>query len=135
VQNYPEGWLLLFCSNRITTYWCRNNRKNISWNRKGHGISCRNICIKYKAKKSYRSSYYEDGLRRCTECEVFIRWNNNSRCPCCGTTLRIKTHDAKVRRKLRGTKKFVYWATDTRQEYRIRCIPKRRMFRFTRFFI
>jgi uncharacterized paraquat-inducible protein A len=79
-------------------------------------MSCRNICVEYKAKKkSYHSSYYKEGLRRCTECEVFIRPNNNSnsnnrsntRCPCCGTTLRINTHDAKVRRKLSKTRKFI----------------------------
>ena len=38
-------------------------------------MSCRNICIELKAKKSFRTSYYEDGLRRCTECEIFMRWN------------------------------------------------------------
>ena len=73
-------------------------------------MSCRNICIEYKAKKkSYNSSYYKEGLRRCTECEVFIRWNNNNstRCPCCGTILRMNTHNAKVRRKLSKTRKFI----------------------------
>jgi hypothetical protein len=98
-------------------------------------MSCRNICVEYKAKKkSYHSSYYKEGLRRCTECEVFIRPNNasnsnnrctecevfirpnnasnsnnrsNTRCPCCGTTLRMNTHDAKVRRKLSKTRKFI----------------------------
>ena len=69
-------------------------------------MSCRNICIELKAKKSFRTSYYEDGLRRCTECEIFMRWNG-MRCPCCGAALRIKSHDAKVRRKLSKTRKFV----------------------------
>jgi hypothetical protein len=63
-------------------------------------MSCRNICIDYRVKKSYHSSYYEDGLKRCTQCEVFIRWNS-TRCPYCGVSLRIKSHDAKVRKKLK----------------------------------
>ena len=63
-------------------------------------MSCRNICLEYKAKKSFHDSFYVIGVRRCTECEVFIRWNNGSRCPCCGTALRIKTHDSKLRRRL-----------------------------------
>lgn len=63
-------------------------------------MSCKNICIEYRVKKSYQSSYYEDGLKRCTQCEVFIRCNS-TRCPCCGVSLRIKSHDAKVRRKLK----------------------------------
>jgi rRNA maturation endonuclease Nob1 len=70
-------------------------------------MSCRNICIEYKAKKSFHASFYENGVRRCTECEVFIRWDNGSRCPCCGTALRIKTHDAKLRRKLLSKTKLV----------------------------
>jgi rRNA maturation endonuclease Nob1 len=63
-------------------------------------MSCKNICIDYIAKKSYQSSYYEDGLKRCTQCEVFIRWNK-TRCPCCGVSLRIKARDARIRRKLK----------------------------------
>jgi rRNA maturation endonuclease Nob1 len=70
-------------------------------------MSCRNICIGYKAKKSFHASFYENGVRRCTECEVFIKWNNGSRCPCCGTVLRIKTHDAKLRRRLLNKKKYI----------------------------
>jgi rRNA maturation endonuclease Nob1 len=61
--------------------------------------------MEYRVKKSYQSSYYEDGLKRCTQCEVFMKWNN-TRCPCCGVTLRIKAHDAKVRSKTK-TQKFI----------------------------
>ena len=39
-------------------------------------MSSKNICIEYRVKKSYQSSYYEDGLKRCTQCEVFIRGNS-----------------------------------------------------------
>jgi rRNA maturation endonuclease Nob1 len=66
-------------------------------------MSCKNICVEYKAKKSYHTTYYGDGVRRCTECEVFIRWNK-TRCPCCGTSLRLKTHDSKLRRRLLSKK-------------------------------
>jgi hypothetical protein len=69
-------------------------------------MSCKNICIEYKAKKSYHATYYENGVRRCTECEVFIRWNK-IRCPCCGTCLRIRTHDAKLRRRLLRKTKLI----------------------------
>jgi hypothetical protein len=63
-------------------------------------MSCKNICPEYRVKKSYQSSYYEDGLKRCTQCEIFIRCTS-TRCPCCGVSLRIKAHDAKVRKKLK----------------------------------
>lgn len=63
-------------------------------------MSCKNICIEYRVKKSCQSGYYEDGLKWCSYCEVFIRCSS-ARCPCCGVSLRIKSHDAKVRRKLK----------------------------------
>ena len=58
---------------------------------------CKNICTAYRAKEGHRGSYYKNGYKRCTDCEVFIEWNG-LRSPCRGR-LRIKTHDAKVRRK------------------------------------
>ena len=61
-------------------------------------MSCRNICTIYRAKKTYHGSYYKYGYKRCTDCEIFIKWNG-PRCPCCREFLRIKTHDAKTRKK------------------------------------
>jgi hypothetical protein len=60
-------------------------------------MSCRNICYTYRVKKSHQGSYHKDGLRRCTECEIFMRCNG-TRCPCCNASLRTKTHDTKIRR-------------------------------------
>ncbi|PWU80089.1 MAG: hypothetical protein DLM72_13820 [Candidatus Nitrosopolaris wilkensis] len=61
-------------------------------------MSCKNICTIYRTKKSYRGSYYKYGYKRCTDCEIFIKWNG-PRCPCCKQFLRIRTHDAKTRKK------------------------------------
>ena len=87
-------------------YCYKYNKEEISFEIERHGMSCRNICIELKAKKSFHTIYYEDGLRRCTECEIFYKmeWYEG---PCCGAALRIKSHDAKVRRKLSKTRKFV----------------------------
>ena len=58
-------------------------------------MSCRNICTIYRAKS--RRSYYKYGYKRCTDCEIFIKWNG-PRCPCCRKFLRIKTHDTRTRK-------------------------------------
>ena len=50
-------------------------------------MACRNICEKYRATKRRRGSYYAEGFKRCTMCDIFIRWGGPD-CPCCGSVLR-----------------------------------------------
>jgi hypothetical protein len=52
-------------------------------------MMCKNICEKYRAVKSGRTSYYEEGCKRCQICEIFITRGGN-RCPCCKSVLRTK---------------------------------------------
>ena len=48
-------------------------------------MGCKNICTRYKATKHRRSSYYAQGYKRCSMCEIFIEWDG-TRCPCCDSS-------------------------------------------------
>ena len=63
-------------------------------------MSCKNICTRYKATKHRRSSYYAQGYKRCSMCEIFIVWDG-IRCPCCDLVLRTVAHQK--------TKEFRVW--------------------------
>ena len=55
-------------------------------------MSCKGKCERFKAKKnSNNSSWYAQGLRRCSVCEMFIKWNENQYCPCCNYKLRTRS--------------------------------------------
>jgi len=57
---------------------------------------CKNLCLQYKAGNKYKK-----GVRRCTACQEFIKWDGLW-CPCCGMHLRDKprpTTDSKRRKK------------------------------------
>jgi hypothetical protein len=54
---------------------------------------CKDICTFYKARKTKRSAcYYNQGFKRCIECEIFMECAG-IRCPCCDRILRIKPHN------------------------------------------
>jgi hypothetical protein len=46
---------------------------------------CNEICRKYQIK----TNRYSDGIKRCSKCEVFIKWDG-IHCPCCTLKLRDK---------------------------------------------
>ena len=50
-------------------------------------MSCKNICVEYKAKKPVGGMRYLAGQKRCQHCQLFIKWDG-VRCPCCSTKLR-----------------------------------------------
>jgi hypothetical protein len=54
-------------------------------------MGCKNICTRYKATKHRRSSYYAQGYKRCSMCDIFIEWDG-TRCPCCDLVLRTVAH-------------------------------------------
>ena len=57
-------------------------------------------CTKYIAKgNSLEGGRYEQGQKRCPECEVFIEWEGLW-CPCCGRMLRSKPRAKKLKHKL-----------------------------------
>jgi hypothetical protein len=61
---------------------------------------CKDICIRHKAHKPYRSGRYGNGQKRCQICEIFIKWDGIF-CPCCGCRLRIGPRLFKHKVKLR----------------------------------
>ena len=50
-------------------------------------MSCKNICVEYKAKKPVGGMRYLIGQKRCQNCDIFINWDG-VKCPCCSTKLR-----------------------------------------------
>lgn len=63
-------------------------------------MTCRGTCIKYKAKReSSFSGHYELGHKRCSSCEIFIKWDG-FHCPCCGIILRTRPKSTSGRHQL-----------------------------------
>ncbi len=63
-------------------------------------MNCNNSCKKFQAKSnSAMGGRYEQGQKRCPECEVFIEWEGLW-CPCCGRLLRTKPRATKPQRRL-----------------------------------
>ncbi len=62
---------------------------------------CKGKCVQYKAKRSTLPGNlrYKAGQRRCSVCEIFIKWEGRW-CPCCGFTLRTKPRNSRDRHKL-----------------------------------
>jgi len=48
---------------------------------------CNNKCDNYKAKRPVGGQRYNDGQKRCTLCQAWIRWDGKF-CPCCNFLLR-----------------------------------------------
>ena len=48
---------------------------------------------------SHEGGRYEQGQKRCTQCELFIKWDSLW-CPCCGRLLRTKPRATKSTRRL-----------------------------------
>jgi len=64
-------------------------------------MTCKGICIRYKAQKPVGTGRYASGQRRCQICEIFINWEGLW-CPCCGYRLRTKPRNLKYKAKLRA---------------------------------
>ena len=63
-------------------------------------MTCKGICVRYKAQKPVGTGRYASGQRRCQICEIFIKWEGLW-CPCCGYRLRTKPRNLKYKAKLR----------------------------------
>ncbi len=48
-------------------------------------MTCRGICERFRSDKKR----YDDGIKRCTACEVYLNYEG-TQCPCCKTILRPK---------------------------------------------
>jgi hypothetical protein len=61
---------------------------------------CKGKCIKYKAGKTYgQNNRYEVGQKRCSVCEIFLKWEGKH-CPCCGYVLRTKPRGTLARQQM-----------------------------------
>src|SRR5210317_1581457 len=65
-------------------------------------MTCKGICVRYKAQKPVGTGRYASGQRRCQMCEIFIKWEGLW-CPCCSYRLRTKPRNLKYKAKLRAT--------------------------------
>jgi len=61
-------------------------------------MTCKGICIRYKATKPNGVSRYQIGQKRCNICNVYIKWDGLF-CPCCNYRLRSNTHYMKYKEK------------------------------------
>ena len=64
-------------------------------------MTCKGICVRYKAQKPVGTGRYASGQRRCQICEIFIK-HEGLWCPCCGYRLRTKPRNLKYKAKLRA---------------------------------
>jgi len=64
-------------------------------------MTCKGICVRYKAQNPVGTGRYASGQRRCQICEIFIKWEGLW-CPCCGYRLRTKPRNLKYKAKLRA---------------------------------
>ena len=61
-------------------------------------MTCKGICVRYKAQKPVGTGRYASGQRRCQICEIFIKWEGLW-CPCCGYMLRTHPRNSVSRKK------------------------------------
>ena len=64
-------------------------------------MTCKGICVRYKAQKPVGTGRYASGQPRCQICDIFIKWEGLW-CPCCGYRLRTKPRNLKYKAKLRA---------------------------------
>jgi len=69
-----------------------------------NSLACKGLCTRYKSKKNHTNSEgrYAEGQKRCSNCEVFVKWDG-VKCPCCNVTLRVKPRNTINRLQLQET--------------------------------
>ena len=68
-------------------------------------MHCHGNCEQFKAKSnSHEGGRYEQGQKRCPQCELFIKWDGLW-CPCYGHLLRTKPRGTRLKRRLLLQKK------------------------------
>ncbi len=64
-------------------------------------MACKGVCVRHKATHgggSYTLRYAE-GQKRCQVCQIYLIWQSNNYCPCCGNKLRIKPREGELKRR------------------------------------
>lgn len=64
-------------------------------------MTCKGICYRFKVSGGHGQKY-ANGLKRCTQCEIWLRQDGNE-CPCCHAQLRFTPLSAKDKRNYRKT--------------------------------
>ncbi len=62
-------------------------------------MACKGVCVRDKATHgggSYTLRYAE-GQKRCQVCQIYLIWQTNNYCPCCGNKLRIKPRKGRLK--------------------------------------
>ena len=67
-------------------------------------MTCKGICLRYKAKFDSSNPRYVSGQKRCQICGIFIEWKGIY-CPCCGYKLRANPRHGVYKEKLRARRK------------------------------
>ena len=63
-------------------------------------MACRRECQKYISINSDSThTRYAIGQKRCGTCELFLTWDLDNYCPCCGHRLRLKPKNARLKRQ------------------------------------
>ena len=63
-------------------------------------MHCNGSCKNFKAvSNSHEGGRYEQGQKRCPQCEIFVEWEGLW-CPCCGRLLRTKPRARKLKQRL-----------------------------------
>lgn len=62
-------------------------------------MGCNGICNRYKAKKPLMQSRYASGQKKCSVCDIFVKWDGTN-CPCCGMVLRTNPRGTQDRQRL-----------------------------------
>ena len=60
--------------------------------------SCRGLCDRIQSKSFGNNHKYENGYKRCSFCNIFMKFNG-LRCPCCTLKLRTKSRVNSKRRR------------------------------------
>ena len=63
-------------------------------------MACKRECQKYEAFNSdFTHARYAIGQKRCGTCELFLTWDLDNHCPCCGHRIRLKPKNARLKRQ------------------------------------
>ena len=55
-------------------------------------MGCKGICIRYKYAGNNREGLYQNSVKRCQICEIYIVYDSGNRCPCCNGKMRTRAH-------------------------------------------
>ena len=62
-------------------------------------MACKGVCVRHIANHGGGSCTlkYAEGQKRCQVCQIYLIWQTNNYCPCCGNKLRIKLREGELK--------------------------------------